>query len=65
MKLKILRNFTDKDSQRKYLVGEDVEFSDVRGKELLSDTRGLVELISDEFGDSTVESKGKKNKGNK
>lgn len=48
MKLKIEVSFRDKYTDKKYKVGEEVEFEDERAKELLSDKRGLVTEVKDE-----------------
>lgn len=48
MKLKIEKEFKDKFTGEKYLVGSEVDFKDARAKELLSDSRGLVSKIKDE-----------------
>lgn len=42
MKLKIEIPFTDKYTNKKYNVGDEVEFEAGRAKELLDDSRGLV-----------------------
>ena len=48
MKLKIEKEFKDKFTGEKYLVGSEVDFKDARAKELLDDPRGLVTKIKDE-----------------
>ena len=47
MKLRIEKEFTDKYTNKKYKVGEEVEFADERGNELLSDSRALVKEVKE------------------
>lgn len=47
MKLKIEKEFKDKFTGKKYKVGSEVEFTDERAKELLSDTRELVSEVEE------------------
>ena len=48
MKLRIEKEFRDKYSGKKYVVGNEVEFVDDRAKELLSDSRNLVSKVAEE-----------------
>lgn len=43
MKLKILKQFRDKNTAERHNVGEVKEFEDARAEELLADPRKLVE----------------------
>lgn len=48
MKLKISIAFTDKYTNKKYAIGDEIEVESARGKELLADSRKLVELLEDD-----------------
>lgn len=45
MKLKVLKSFRDKNTGKKYEVGEQIEVDDGRGAELLEHPMGLVEEV--------------------
>lgn len=47
MKLKIEKVFRDKHTGKKYEVGNEIEFTEGRAKELLSDKRELVTQVKD------------------
>ena len=67
-KLLIKIGFTDKFTGVKYAPSEAVEFEDARAKELLDDTRKLVEVCKEEHAQApkedtkVVDTKPKKNK---
>ena len=65
MKLRIEKEFTDKYTSEKYIVGDEVEFKDERAKELLSDFRELVTSVKEqpkEEVDETTKKPAKKSK---
>lgn len=47
MKLKIEKDFSDKYTNAKYKVGQEIDFKEERAKELLADKRGLVSLAEE------------------
>lgn len=48
MKLKVLKKFNDKHNGKTYSIGEEIEVNEKRGKELLSHSLELVEVIEEE-----------------
>lgn len=49
MKLKIEKEFKDKYNDKKYKIGDKVEFEEERAKELLSDPRELVSKTEEDL----------------
>lgn len=47
MKLKVLKSFVDKVTNAKYSAGDEIIVSDTRGKEILSHTLEVAELIEE------------------
>lgn len=45
MKLKVLKSFVDKTNGKKYNIGDVIDVTDSRGKEILSHPLELVEVI--------------------
>lgn len=60
MKLVIKKVFTDKYTGEAYKVGQVIAVTEKRGKELLSDTRKLVELVEEEPIKKSTKAKSKK-----
>lgn len=54
MKLKILKNFTDKNTGELYTTGLIIDVKDKRGEELLSHPLELVEKIEEPKDETTV-----------
>lgn len=48
MKLRIEKEFVDKDTNELYKVGDIKEFKEARAKELLADNRSLVSKVKEE-----------------
>lgn len=47
MKLKVEKQFRDKNTGERYNVKDIIEVNDIRGKELLADKRGLVTKVAE------------------
>lgn len=62
MKLKILRNFTDKYTGEDHKTNDVISVDEARGKELLADSRKLVELIDESEKDKPKKGKSKEEK---
>ena len=48
MKLKVLKKFSDKYTNKVYTIGDEIEVNEKRGKELLGHSLELVEVIAEE-----------------
>jgi hypothetical protein len=48
MKFKVLKKFNDKHNGKTYSIGDEIEVNEKRGKELLSHSLELVEVIEEE-----------------
>lgn len=57
MKLKANRAFFDKYTKQRYIAEQIIEVDDERGKELLADGRGLVDLVEEEKAEAKAEAK--------
>lgn len=51
---KVLKNFTDKNTKAKYKVGDEVDFTEKRAKEILT-VGNLIEKIEEVIVEETVE----------
>ena len=65
MKLKVLKSFTDKYTDKAYTSGMEIEVKDKRGEELLAHPLELVEKIEEPVADTETETKAKKTRSKK